>query len=126
MRFSTNHFAENGAICYGRFMSETWHKILELVQRGEIRVSEHGYDELAADGITVREIVAGALNAAVLEDYPSYPKGPCVLTIQKDREGHPVHVVWGIPHTSRSPAVLVTAYRPDPERWDDDFRRRKR
>ena len=42
-------------------MSETWHNILALLQHGEIRVSEHGYDELAADGITVREIVAGAL-----------------------------------------------------------------
>jgi len=97
-----------------------------LLLHGEIRVSEHGYDELAADGITVREIVAGALNAEVLEDYPSYQKGPCVLTIQKDREGHPIHVVWGIPHSSTSPAVLVTAYRPDADRWGDDLRRRKK
>lgn len=107
-------------------MSETWHKIIELLQHGKIRISEHGYDELAADGITVREIVAGALTAEVVEDYPSYQKGPCVLTIQKDREGHPIHVVWGIPHSYASPAVLVTAYRPDPERWGDDFRRRKK
>ena len=42
-------------------MSETWRKILEWLQQGEVRISEHGYDELAADGITVREIVAGAL-----------------------------------------------------------------
>ena len=86
-------------------MSETWHKILELLRRGEIRISEHGYDEIAADGITVREIVAGVLNAVVLEEYLSYPKGPCVLTIQKGREGHPIHVVWGIPYGSSSPAV---------------------
>jgi hypothetical protein len=32
----------------------------------------------------------------------------------------------GIPKGSSSPAVLVTAYRPDPERWMDDFRRRKK
>ena len=107
-------------------MGETWRKILELLQHRKIRISEHGYDELAADGITVREIVAGALNAEVLEDYPLYPKGPCVLTIQKDRKGHPIHAVWGIPHGSTSPAVLVTAYRPDPERWKDDFRRRRK
>jgi hypothetical protein len=37
----------------------------------------------------------------------------------------PIHVVWGIPRDATSPAVLVTAYRPDPERWSDDFRRRK-
>lgn len=106
-------------------MSGTWDQILELLRKGEIRVSEHGYEELAADGIAVREIVAGALNAEVLEDYPSYPKGPCVLTIQKDRRGSPIHVVWGIPRGFSTPAVLVTAYRPDPERWERDFRRRR-
>ncbi|RPJ19799.1 MAG: DUF4258 domain-containing protein [Desulfobacteraceae bacterium] len=106
-------------------MSGTWDQILELLRKGEIRVSEHGYEELAADGIAVREIVAGALNAEVLEDYPSYPKGPCVLTIQKDRRGSPIHVVWGIPRGFSTPAVLVTAYRPDPERWEWDFRRRR-
>jgi hypothetical protein len=107
-------------------MSETWDKMLRLLQQGEIRISEHGYEELAADGITVREIVAGVFNAVVLEEYPHYPKGPCVLTLQKDRGGQPIHVVWGIPRGSAPPAVLVTAYRPDRERWADDFRRRKK
>lgn len=106
-------------------MSETWNRILELLRKGEVRVSEHGYEELAAEGIAVREIMAGALNAEVLEDYPSYPKGPSVLTIQKDKEGNPVHVVWGIPRGFPAPAVLVTAYRPDPKRWERDFRRRR-
>jgi hypothetical protein len=30
-----------------------------------------------------------------------------------------------IPRGEVSLAVLVTAYRPDPERWSDDFTRRK-
>lgn len=107
-------------------MSETWYKILELLKRGNIHISEHGYDELAADGISVREIIAGYLNAKVLEDYPSFPKGPCVLTIQRDKKGDPIHVVWGIPRESMSPAVLVTAYRPDPERWEADFKRKRK
>jgi len=110
----------------GFSMSETWYKILELLEHGHIHISEHGYDELAADGISVREIMAGYLNAKVLEDYPSYPKGPCVLTMQKDKRGHPIHVVWGIPHGSIYPAVLVTAYRPDPDQWEAGSIRRKK
>ncbi len=107
-------------------MSNTWDNIIRLIKNGDIKISEHGYDELAADGITVREIVAGSPGGTIVEEYPEYPKGPCILIMQKDREGHPIHVVWGIPRGLTSPAVLVTAYRPDPERWVDDFRRRKK
>lgn len=34
-------------------------------------------------------------------------------------------VVSGIPKSQSSPAVVITAYRPDPERWTDNFKRRK-
>jgi len=63
----------------------------------DVRISEHGYDELAADGLTAREVIGGILDAVVIEEYPNYPKGLCVLFLQKDRTGAPIHVVWGIP-----------------------------
>jgi hypothetical protein len=44
----------------------------------------------------------------------------------KDKEGNSIHAVWGIPSELNSSAVLVTAYRPDPKRWVDGFRRRKK
>jgi hypothetical protein len=107
-------------------MSVTWEKILGLIRDGDIGISDHGYDELVEDDIGVREIVAGAPHGIVLEDYSEYPKGPCVLVLQRDRQGQPIHVVWGIPRGFLSPAVLVTAYRPSRHRWTEDFKRRKK
>ncbi|HVF61089.1 MAG TPA: DUF4258 domain-containing protein [Thermoanaerobaculia bacterium] len=106
-------------------MSRTFERVLDLVSRREVRVSDHGYDELSADGILVREVLAGISEAEVVEDYPDYPKGPCVLVLQADEAGRPLHVLWGVPIGQSSPAVVITAYRPDPRRWTDDFKRRR-
>ena len=76
---------------------------------------------MAEDGILAGEVIDGIGAAVVTEDYPAYPKGPCVLVLQRDRRGSPIPVVWGIPSGQTSPAVLVTAYRPDPARRAEDF-----
>lgn len=106
-------------------MSQIFKQILDLVERGEVRISAHGYDELAEDDIFIKDIMAGVLDGNMIEDYPDYPKGPCVLVLQKDSEEKPIHVVWGIPKGALGPAVVVTAYRPDPHLWTEDFSRRK-
>ena len=105
-------------------MSETLAIVQKLVAHGEVRISEHGYDELAADALSATEILAGVGEAELIEDYPEYAKGPCVLVLQRDRNGKPIHVLWGIARTTAAPAVLVTAYRPDPTKWSNDFRTR--
>ena len=106
-------------------MSVTFDSVRALVDRGEVKVSDHGYEEMSDENILARDVLAGVLEGIVLEDYPTYPKGPCVLVLQRDLGQEPIHVVWGIPQGLSSPAAVVTAYRPKPDLWSEDFTRRK-
>lgn len=105
-------------------MSDTLEAIRQLVEAGHVRISDHGYDEMSQDAIRVRDVLDGVSEAEAVEDYPDFPKGPSVLVLQLDGKSRPIHVVWGTPKGHSSPAVLVTAYRPDPKRWSVDFRER--
>ncbi len=105
-------------------MSETFEQILRLIKNGEVRISDHGYDEMAHDGIPVANVLSSVFFATVIENYPNFQKGACVLVLQMDGNDNPIHAVWGIPKGHATPAALVTAYRPDPTRWEDGFTRR--
>jgi hypothetical protein len=106
-------------------LSNTFERIKKLIVSDEVRISEHGYDELVNDNLSAREAVENIESAIVVEDYPDFPKGPTVLLLQSDKAGQPIHVVWGVPKGHEGPAVLVTAYRPDPARWNTTFTERR-
>jgi len=101
-------------------------RVQTLVRSGDYIVSRHGFRELAADDIVAQDAVAGIEAAFIVEEYPESRKEPSILVLQHDRNGRPIHVMWGVPKNAGRPAILVTAYRPAPERWSKDFKRRIR
>ena len=98
--------------------------IRHLILQENYLVSLHGYEEMEKDDIFLSDIVENMRNAEPIEAYPDYHKGPCCLFLVNNAEARPIHVLWGLAKGSSEPAVLITAYRPDPARWSDDFRRR--
>jgi hypothetical protein len=106
-------------------VSTTFDRIKRLVAADEIRVSQHAFRRLLSHSIVSDDLVASIADAIVIEDYPTYFSGPAILVLQCDASGAPLHAVWGIEKGTDEPAVLITAYRPDPALWSDDFRTRK-
>ncbi len=105
-------------------MGATLDLIQIAVAAGQRMLSDHAFDRLLENAILVGEVAAGLAAAVEIEDYPDAFKGPSVLVLQTDAAGRPIHVVWGLRKGTTTPAILVTAYRPDPARWSSDFRRR--
>jgi hypothetical protein len=60
-------------------MSDTLKAVKQLIAAGDVRISEHGYDELSEDDIPICDLLRGIEAAAVVEDYPAFPKEPAVL-----------------------------------------------
>ena len=103
-------------------MSETFRQIRELVRADSIRVSRHAFRRMGQQNIVSDDLLSSIDSALVVEDYPDYFAGP---SVHFDREQRPIHAVWGLEKGTQRPAVLVTAYRPDPSLWSDDFRSRR-
>jgi len=100
-------------------------KIQQLVVDGVFKISEHALDALLDDNLGREDVIETIETAETLEDYPEFGKGPAILLFQNTSDGRIIHTVWGIPKGETSPAVLVTVYFPDPERWDDTLKVRK-
>jgi hypothetical protein len=106
-------------------MSEILTRIQILVAQRDISASVHGFRELAADDILLDEVTDGVNAAIVVEEYRDAHKGPSVLVLQRDKNGRPLHILWGIPKGKNGPATIITAYRPRLDRWSNDFMRRR-
>jgi hypothetical protein len=59
----------------------------------------------------------------VIADYPDDQPYPSVLLLFKDAE-QALHVVAGLDVASKT-FHIITAYRPEPDLWSDDFRTRR-
>lgn len=99
-------------------------RVRDLIAAGDMKVSLHAVGEMVNDGVNIEPLIYDIANCTVVEEYPDYHKGPCVPVLQFDEANAPMHLLWGIPANATNPAVLVTAYRPDPQNWDETFTRR--
>lgn len=99
-------------------------EISDYLASHEIRWSAHAVRGAGDDALDRADVIAAlAGRCEVIESYPDDPRGPSCLGLTRLQDGSPVHIVLG---HGVYPWMVITVYRPDPEKWDADFRIRRR
>jgi hypothetical protein len=98
--------------------------IIEAIESNRIRITDHADEESAADKITLDEILFSVLRGEIIEHYPADQPYPSCLIFGTSPSGVALHSVWAY-NGDNGWAVLITVYRPDPERWTNGRERKK-
>jgi len=98
-------------------------QIQSLVSQRKIVWTEHIAIRLRERGIKRADLIECIENGGIIEQYPDDSPFPSCLIFGRCRAGKPLHIVIGL-----NPSVaccMITAYRPDLDNWQADFKTRK-
>ena len=87
-----------------------------------IHVTLHAAKRLEQRGIFLRDVMACIINGDIIEQYPDDYPYPSCLILGMSVKNKFLHVVIG-QHDSN--LFLITAYFPDIDKWESDFKTRK-
>ena len=99
--------------------------IIKAIQESRVRISDHADEEAQSDQLKFDEIYFSVVHGEIIENYPDDKPYPSCLIYGQTFNGDPIHSVWAY-NVQNEWAVLITVYRPDPERWIDWRERRKK
>ena len=99
-------------------------RLVDSIRGNRVRITEHADEEATSDKLTYEEVYFSVFKGRIIEEYPEDKPYPSCLVYGETFSGDPVHSVWAY-NTDTQWAVLITVYRPDPERWIDWVQRRK-
>ena len=91
-------------------------QIKEAILDSRFWISDHADEEATEDFLCFDEIYHSVLFGEIIEDYPNHQPYPRCLIYGENFAREPIHSVWAYDQESNT-AILVTVYRPDPQRW---------
>jgi hypothetical protein len=97
--------------------------IVEAIKSYRIRITDHADEEAQNDEFTFDEIFFSVLQGEIIEDYPKDRPYPSCLVSGRSFHEETIHSVWAYNEMNQW-AVLITVYKPDPNKWIDWKNRR--
>lgn len=99
--------------------------IVTAIRHDRLRITDHADEEAQANELTFDEIFFSVLQGEIIETYQHDKPYPSCLIYGDTFAGEPVHSVWAYNQNNQW-AVLITVYRPDPDRWINWRERRQK
>lgn len=97
--------------------------IQTLVAADAIHWTDHVAKRLIKRRISPDEVLETLRNGRIIEDYPSDYPFPSCLVVGCTIHDRILHVVCSIVNDSY--LSIITAYQPDPDKWDKTFTKRR-
>ena len=95
-----------------------------LIADGRILWTEHVAIRLRGRGIKRADVIKCIETGEIIEQYADDVPFPSCLVSGKCRDGKPLHIVIGLKVSEV--CCMITAYRPDTDKWEGDFKTRKK
>jgi hypothetical protein len=102
-------------------------KIRECFKTNKVLFTKHARDEMEIEEfgeISHEEVYRVSITGKVIEEYPDDEPYPSCLIHGTTGEGRHLHTVCAYSE-DEDLVIIVTAYQPDPRRWEDYERRKK-
>lgn len=98
--------------------------IKNAVKKGFIEWQRHALERMMERGISRNAVIETLLHGEIIEDYQDEVPYPCALFLGWDKK-QPLHVVAAI-DTLIGRCFIITAYRPDKEHFESDYKTRRK
>lgn len=97
-------------------------KYRELCHDETIAMTRHGKERCFVRQISLDDIEQAILNGEIIESYPDDTPFPSVLILGYSKLLKPIHIVVS---TDNEMLYIITAYKPNKDKWEDDLKTRK-
>ena len=91
---------------------------------GHLVFRPHAIQRMFERGISTSQVRLALEEGQVIEDYPDDMPYPSRLVLGW-HESRPIHVV-AARNDEENETIVITVYEPDPDKWEPDFKGRKR
>lgn len=100
-------------------------KIKAAILKKDFRITKHAEEEQFNDNLFYEDIIFSTLNGQIIKSYENdYPLPSYLILGFSKFNKSPIHSIWAYDN-SKSNAILITVYRPDPGKWVE-FKLRKK